>query len=317
MNTPLWVNPFDNSIVPEILARVLVLYLVAILVLLIINKGDLKKLYQSNVGQRIIGWMILTPLYFIGVFCGLIPGLVVVTLFMAGVISEYSKISKLHDSYAYVMGGLVSLSLIIATFFTEYFYSLPLIYFLFISALAIRINDKQQSFRQASVALYGSIWLIFSLSHIVLLSKFNNEFDDTRALLFLVIFAVALADIGGYVFGKFFHKINLFDKSKVAVNLSPNKTYIGTLGYIFGALMAVWISWFAIEQYMGVSLWILAAIIIGVFSFVGGLTHSYFKRYYGIKDSGRIIPGHGGVIDRIDSITRVVVILYYFLIIFV
>ena len=68
---------------------------------------------------------------------------------------------------------------------------------------------------------------------------------------------------------------------------------------------------------MNVVQWIMVGIIIGIFSFIGGLTHSYFKRYFGVKDSGRIIPGHGGVMDRIDSISRVGVILYYFLLVFI
>ncbi len=315
--SPHFLNPFDNPIVPAVLLRLGLIYGIAFILILLIKKGNLRSVFSSNVGQRLIGWLILTPIFFIGVFCGGIPGLIVLFIFTAGAILEYAKIAHLTPSFRNALILLSVISLLIVGFMPNSFYVLPLVYFLVITPLAIRLNTPDKSFLQASISMYGAIWIIFSLCHLVLLTRLSLQFDSTRALTFLVIFAVALADIGGYIFGKLFHHFKVLDNYKVADKLSPNKTYIGTLGYIIGALMGISLFYFAVGPYMNVVQWIMVGIIIGIFSFIGGLTHSYFKRYFGVKDSGRIIPGHGGVMDRIDSISRVGVILYYFLLVFI
>ncbi len=314
---PHFLNPFSSPIVVPFLWRLGLLYGLAIITMLIIKKGNLSAVWESNIGRRIVGWLILTPLYFIGTFAGGIPGLLVLLLFISGAVIEFAHIAQLDRKFRFALLLLTVISLFIVGFMPKYFYSLPLIYFLIITPLAIRLNKPDKSFEQAAFSIYACIWLIFSLCHIVLLTRLGSRFDNTHALTFLVIFAVALADIGGYVFGKMFHEFKIFDMYKVADKLSPNKTYVGILGYIVGALIAIAIFHFAVGRYMSSWQWLSVGTIIGIFAFVGGLTHSYFKRYFGVKDSGNIIPGHGGVMDRIDSIARVSVILYYFLIIFV
>jgi phosphatidate cytidylyltransferase len=314
MESPDFLNPFQSPLFNPLLGRLLLVYAIAGLLITAVTWGkSWKEIQQSNLFQRYIGWLLLTPLYLVGVFSGRIPGLVIAALFIIGAVLEYGKIAGLQWSYRIWMALLAIWSVITASYFTEYYYALPLVYFLVFTGLAIRQNDAKASFSSAANAIYGSIWLIFSLGHIILLAHLNNSLDDTHILLFLVLFAVACADIGGYIFGKLFHKLRILDNYKVAEELSPNKTYIGTLGYIIGAGFAIWLLYFGLEQYLSPWLWAVVAVIIGVFSFVGGLTHSYFKRHFGVKDSGQLIPGHGGVIDRVDSIARVVVILYYFL----
>lgn len=315
---PHFVNPFANQVAVSSLLLLVTLYGVAVVLSLLIYQGNTKRLLASNMGQRIVGWLLLTPLYFIGTFAGGIPGLFILLLFMCGAVAEYAHIAKLEHRFRNALFLLSVVSLVIAGFFPGIFYSLPLIYFLVITPLAIQLNRPDASFPQAAISMYGAIWLIFSLCHIVLLTRLSTTYlDNTHALTFVVIFAVALADIGGFVFGKLFHRLNLFDKYKVADKISPNKTYVGTIGYIIGAAAGIWLFYFAVGNYMSHVQWIIVAAIIGIFSFIGGLTHSYFKRYFGVKDSGHIIPGHGGVMDRIDSISRVGVILYYFMLAFV
>lgn len=314
MQSPNFLNPFKTPLFNPLIGRLLLVYAIAGILIIILSRGKpWEKLKQTNLYQRYIGWLLLTPFYLIGVFCGRIPGLVIAALFIIGAVIEYCKIAKLSSTYRFWMIVLAIWSVITASYFAGYYYSLPLVYFLVFSTLAIRQNDAEKSFTSTANAIYGCIWLVFSLGHIVLLAHFNNSLDNTHILLFLVLFAVACADIGGYVFGKLFHKLHWLDNYKVAPKLSPNKTYVGTLGYIIGAGLAIWLLHFGLATYLSPWMWAAVAVLIGVFSFVGGLTHSYFKRHFDVKDSGQLIPGHGGVIDRVDSIARVVVILYYFL----
>lgn len=113
-------------------------------------------------------------------------------------------------------------------------------------------------------------------------------------LLFLLLLVVA-ADVGAYFAGR------RFGRHKLAPKVSPGKTWEGVLGGIVAAsIMAiVGTAWFDVDvaQFIGV-----CAIVV-IASVVGDLTESLFKRHAGLKDSGTILPGHGGVLDRVDSVT--------------
>ena len=115
---------------------------------------------------------------------------------------------------------------------------------------------------------------------------------NIKQALFLLLIVIA-SDIGGYIFG------NLFGKNKIAQNISPNKTWEG----FFGANLLSVIVWiiafrgFADNLILEFSL----VVILSLFSQLGDLLESYGKRILSVKDSGGLIPGHGGVFDRMDS----------------
>lgn len=111
--------------------------------------------------------------------------------------------------------------------------------------------------------------------------------------LFVMALAFA-ADTGAYFFGRFFGRV------KLAPQISPGKTWEGVLGGMLAAsvIAVAGAHWFAVAPVQFLPLCIAAA----AFSVVGDLTESMFKRACGMKDSGRLFPGHGGVLDRIDSV---------------
>ena len=111
--------------------------------------------------------------------------------------------------------------------------------------------------------------------------------------LFLLVMVIS-SDTGGYVFGRF------FGKKRLAPKISPNKTWEGCLGSILLAIS----SWFFFFRGFGDNLIIeiILVIIVCTCAQIGDLVESYAKRRLAIKDSGGIIPGHGGIFDRVDSI---------------
>ena len=136
---------------------------------------------------------------------------------------------------------------------------------------------------------YGLIFLIFSFLTIYALRINNNDYLE---VLFVVTICVS-TDIGGYIFGKLF-------KGPKLTKYSPNKTYSGMFGAYFLSLISVNVIplfKFEVMQFSD----FLFVIVISSVSQIGDVTISYFKRLAKIKDTGKIIPGHGGLLDRVDG----------------
>ncbi len=119
------------------------------------------------------------------------------------------------------------------------------------------------------------------------------------ALLLFVLVLVGVADSFAYLAGY------LFGRTKLAPQLSPGKTVEGLLGGLasVAALAALWGLWLADMRGWRLTAWLALAITTMLFSVVGDLAESRLKRLAGVKDSGRLLPGHGGVLDRIDAFT--------------
>ena len=141
--------------------------------------------------------------------------------------------------------------------------------------------------------------VLFYLISIIYLSIFLPQLyvfitsDNNNKLIFIYLLLVCvMTDLGGYIFGKFF-------RGKKLTNISPNKTYSGLIGsYILSNIVFIY---FFFEFNFSYSFIILTFIICSV-SQIGDLFISYLKRKAKVKDTGTLLPGHGGILDRIDGI---------------
>ena len=133
------------------------------------------------------------------------------------------------------------------------------------------------------------------------LAKLYLQAEHGRELVVFVLVLAWAADIGAYFAGRYFGRLRL------APQVSPNKTWEGLLGgLVAGSVVAfAGVAWFGLPRLAFLSLCIAAVLV----SVVGDLVESMFKRQRGIKDSGSLLPGHGGVLDRIDSLTSSVPLL--------
>ena len=138
----------------------------------------------------------------------------------------------------------------------------------------------------------------------------RNDTASSYALLIWVIILTISSDIGGYVFGKIF-------KWKKLTKISPNKTLSGVLGSFIFSLGSVFLLGFIIELISGINSeffqkprYFILAIIFSLTAQLGDLIISYFKRLEKIKDTGKILPGHGGIFDRIDGLMFVVILAF-------
>ena len=149
--------------------------------------------------------------------------------------------------------------------------------------------------------LLGLVFIILSfLSAFLFRNIFLKDF-------ILVILICISTDIGGFVFGKIF-------KGPKLTKISPNKTYSGMIGSFFLSI----ISAFFYTNYYSLIYWtenilLITVILISSVSQIGDLTVSYFKRISKIKNTGKIIPGHGGLLDRIDGMIFAIPFAFIFL----
>ncbi len=148
--------------------------------------------------------------------------------------------------------------------------------------------------------LFGILTLIPFFWSVIFLRAENISVDSYHGarLVLFVCFIVWSADSGAYFAGK------SFGKHKMAPAVSPNKTIEGLLGGVVAAMLVGWIfaDLFSIE-FTSVTVMLITILLTVVISVLGDLVESMFKRVSGIKDSSNIIPGHGGILDRIDSLT--------------
>ena len=194
---------------------------------------------------------------------------------------------------------LTSLILIPITFFFIYkgsfFFILFLIITFFVSSYEwIKLNKKKM------IKLIGITFLFLSFYFAYLL-RLELGF---KIFLFIILISI-LTDIGGYIFGKTF-------KGPKLTKISPKKTYAGLIGSFFLSIMGglIFVELIDLKSNLFLFSFIL---IVSLVSQVGDLVVSYFKRISKIKDTGKILPGHGGLLDRIDGIVFAIPFAYIYL----
>ena len=144
--------------------------------------------------------------------------------------------------------------------------------------------SKKKSYR-----IFGFIFLFISFYTIYKL-RIDNDY---WFLLFVLTICVS-TDIGGYLFGKLF-------KGPKLTKFSPNKTFAGMIGgYLFSIISAIVLNNFYYSENLPIN-WVIFVILISTISQLGDIIISYFKRLSKIKDTGKIIPGHGGLLDRVHG----------------
>ena len=143
--------------------------------------------------------------------------------------------------------------------------------------------------------IFGIIFLLLSFYTVYIIR-------DRGLFEFLMIFIICIAtDIGGYVFGKTF-------KGPKLIKISPNKTYSGVVGGLLMSIVVAYLfnvkyDYYFLENhnFLSTLFFIISVFLISSVSQVGDLIISYFKRASNIKDTGNLLPGHGGLLDRIDG----------------
>ncbi|HFE49083.1 MAG TPA: phosphatidate cytidylyltransferase [Chromatiaceae bacterium] len=185
---------------------------------------------------------------------------------------------------------------------------IPVYMFLFLPMRMIIIGETKSFLRAVGTLHWGLMTTVFSISHVAFLLILPGTDDGSAGgagMVLYLVFLTQINDVAQYVWGK------ALGRRKVVPKVSPNKTWEGFHGGVatttgLAMLLAPLLTPFD---------WPLAfaaGLIIGIGGFVGDVTLSALKRDIGVKDSGSLLPGHGGILDRIDSLTYTAPLFFHF-----
>ena len=199
---------------------------------------------------------------------------------------------------------LSSIILVPVSFFFIIQGSLTFIFFLSLIFLVTSFEWFRMTKNKDLLRIFGLFFLFFSFFSTIYL----RQYIGLNFFLFLIIVCI-FTDTGGYIFGKTF-------KGPRLTKVSPKKTYSGVIGSFLMALLfgLIYIKYFGKKSRILLEtdpiFVILLILFISLASQIGDLIISYFKRKAKLKDTGKILPGHGGILDRIDGIIFVMPIIY-------
>ena len=257
--------------------------------------------------KRVFSALILVPLIVSIIwFGGPAYSLLIAVIAVLGALEFYGMAGLSWRHSLTLFGLLWTLLFIIAAHF-EGLYTAPLLtsaVVLSLIWLIFRSPVEGASFNWVWT-LTGIIYIGWMLSYFIPL----RGLDGGRDWVLLAVLTTFAADTSAFFIGK------AWGRRQMAPTISPGKTWEGAVGGLLGAIAAALIL-AAILPGLLIPYWqaMVIGALIGVFSQLGDLSESMLKRSAGIKDAGRLIPGHGGILDRIDSILFTVVVVYYYVI---
>jgi phosphatidate cytidylyltransferase len=251
--------------------------------------------------SRWLTWAILAPLFAVIVFSGALPVAMLMGVFAIQGTREWSALTDLPAAHRTLLAVSSVLAASLALFgTTALLATIPLLLLTAMLLPVLRANTTR-GMRDLAFGALGFAYLPLLLSFGVLMVR---DIPNGSALLFATGVAVAASDIGAYITGK------TFGRRPLSRTLSPNKTVEGLAGNVAGALLAFLVLWPILPGATLPGLIVLTA-IVAIGSVWGDLFTSALKREVGVKDAGTLLPGFGGLLDRIDSFIVAVPLVYY------
>jgi phosphatidate cytidylyltransferase len=279
---------------------------------LVVLKWVLKK-ETTAIWATYKSWLIMAPLVFSCFFAGRVTSITFFCLLGGLGFKEFSRATGLYRDWW--MTGVVYLG-IVAVGITSLihqpqgsepgngwyglFIVLPVYAVAVILMIPILRNRVQGQLQSLALAIVGFIYIGWMFGHLAFLTNADNAYG----YLLYVVFATEISDVAAFTFGK------LFGRRPFRSNISPKKTWGGALGALGVSLALPWALRFSFPHF-GPTQLVLAGLIVGVGGQLGDLAISVIKRDIGIKDMGAVIPGHGGILDRIDSLIYVAPLFFH------
>ncbi len=266
------------------------------------RRGDLPDPMVDNLNQRIRAWWLMVILIGIAFLFGRTGVIVLFAIASFTALREFITLTETRrgDHYALVAAFFIVLPvqyiLIGMDWYGLYSIFIPVYAFLFMPIIAAIRADTTRFMERVAVTQWALMLAVFCVSHVPALLTLKIPGYEGRGLLLIafLVLVVQSSDVLQYVWGK------LFGEHRIAPTLSPSKTWEGFLGGIVTAtVLGAFLWWLTPFTFIEAG---AMALVVTLMGFFGGLVMSAIKRDRGVKDWGAMIEGHGGMLDRLDSV---------------
>jgi phosphatidate cytidylyltransferase len=256
----------------------------------------------ANLNARVRAWWVMTAVFAAALATGGIGSVILFGLTSFIALREFITLTPTRRAdhrtlfWAFFVFVPVQYWLVATQWYGLFVIFIPVYAFLFVPVRSVLAGDTEDFLARTAKIQWGLMVAVYCVSHapaLLMLDIPGYAGENAKLLLYLIV-VVQLSDVLQYVFGK------TLGRHKIVPKVSPNKTWEGTVGGIAAATLIGTALWWATPF----SPWEAAgiALVINLAGFAGGLCMSAIKRDRGIKDFGSLIQGHGGVLDRIDSL---------------
>jgi phosphatidate cytidylyltransferase len=286
-----------------------ILAVAPLLILLAARLGKLDDVKRGELWSRYRAWLILVPAMGVPVLLGAAWTMLAVTILSLLCYREYARATGLFREKLMsllVVFGILAVSFAVIDHWYNLFVALLPLMVAVLAGLPILQDRPEGYIQRVALAILGFALFGSGLGHLGYMANDANY----RPLVLLVLVAVEMNDVAAFVCGK------LFGRRKLCPNTSPNKTVAGAIGAVI--VTTLFIVLMRPLVFMGTSLenpvlLVLLGLIISVVGQLGDLVLSSIKRDLGLKDLGATIPGHGGLLDRFDSLILVAPAVFHFI----
>ncbi|HEY2924869.1 MAG TPA: phosphatidate cytidylyltransferase [Candidatus Eisenbacteria bacterium] len=242
-------------------------------------------------------WWVILPLMALPLGLGRAATIAAVTLLSLACFHEFARATGLYRDWYFtgaVFLGILCLNYVAWIRWYGMFLVLPMYAVALLLILPVFRNRTEGMIQNAGLSIMGFLYFGWFLGHLSYLTNLDHALPY---LLFLTL-SVALNDVAAFATGK------LFGHRPLASRVSPRKTWGGAIGCVIVTAVVVWALRSMLPRF-GTTQLVLSALIVGVGGQLGDLVISFVKRDLGVKDLGAVFPGHGGWLDRYDSLVFV------------
>ncbi|MBN2071937.1 MAG: phosphatidate cytidylyltransferase [Candidatus Krumholzibacteriota bacterium] len=269
---------------------------------------------KSTILDRLIMSAIFIPCFLITARRGGIYYLILIDMIILVGLWEFYRMMEAKGLKPYKIIGILSgIALPWYIFFQQGVYANLLLTVIFIGIMTSELwrKEKERAVYHISVTIFGVFYVAWLGSHFILVRELPQILgQDYSAGYSYVVMIFALTwsyDTGAYTTGR------LFGRHKLFPSVSPGKTVEGSIGGVFFSIGGIFIVRAIMAPYIGWIDAVLLAVVASVIGQIGDLVESMLKRDVDVKDSSETIPGHGGVLDRFDSVLFTAPVIYYLL----
>ncbi|EKD28884.1 MAG: hypothetical protein ACD_79C00174G0003 [uncultured bacterium] len=256
----------------------------------------------DEISARITSWWIMASFFFGAIIFNQKISLIFFAFLSFWSLKEYFTIlDTRREDHMAIFWAFIAIPIqyywVLTSWYGMFIIFIPVYMFLFFPLRLVLAKEPKGFLLSTSRIHWGIMAFVFCISHmgyLLVLPEIPGKGLGGQSLLLFLVILTEMNDVFQFIWGK------SFGKSKITPKISPNKTWAGFLGGVITtsivSVLLMFLTPFTVMQTMSI------ALVIGIAGFFGDVVMSALKRDVGIKDFGNIIPGHGGIIDRVDSL---------------